>query len=62
MKPFKFIQEVRREGGKVTWPSSRETLTGSIMVVIMVAIASIFFLIVDQIFSFGLDKVIGLGI
>ena len=62
MKPFKFIQEVKREGVKVTWPSSRETLTGSIMVVIMVAIASIFFLIVDQIFSFGLDKVIGLGI
>ena len=62
MKPFKFIQEVRREGGKVTWPSSRETLTGSIMVVIMVAIASIFFLIVDQIFSFGLDKVIGFSI
>jgi|TARA_B100000035_G_scaffold265186_1_gene237469 preprotein translocase subunit SecE len=62
MKPLKFLQEVRREGGKVTWPSSRETLTGSIMVVIMVAIASIFFLIIDQIFSFGLDKVIGIGI
>jgi preprotein translocase subunit SecE len=59
MKPLRFLQEVRREGGKVTWPSSRETLTGSIMVVIMVAIASIFFLIIDQIFSFGLDKVIG---
>jgi preprotein translocase subunit SecE len=62
MKPFKFIQEVRREGGKVTWPSSRETLTGSIMVVIMAAIAAIFFLIIDQIFSFGLDKLIGLAI
>ena len=62
MKPLKFLQEVRREGGKVTWPSSRETLTGSIMVVIMVAIASVFFLIIDQIFSFGLDKVIGIGI
>ena len=62
MKPLRFIQEVRKEGGKVTWPSSRETLTGSIMVVIMVAIASVFFLIIDQIFSFGLDKVIGIGI
>ena len=62
MKPLKFLQEVRREGGKVTWPSSRETLTGSIMVVLMVAIASVFFLIIDQIFSFGLDKVIGIGI
>ena len=62
MKPLRFLQEVRREGGKVTWPSSRETLTGSIMVVIMVAIASVFFLIIDQIFRFGLDKVIGIGI
>ena len=62
MKPLRFLQEVRREGGKVTWPSSRETFTGSIMVVIMVAIASVFFLIIDQIFSFGLDKVIGIGI
>jgi preprotein translocase subunit SecE len=62
MNPLRFLQEVRREGGKVTWPSSRETLTGSIMVVIMVAIASVFFLIIDQIFSFGLDKVIGIGI
>ena len=62
MNPLRFLQEVRREGGKVTWPSSRETLTGSVMVVIMVAIASVFFLIIDQIFSFGLDKVIGIGI
>jgi preprotein translocase subunit SecE len=62
MKPLRFLQEVRREGAKVTWPSSRETLTGSIMVVIMVAITSVFFLIIDQIFSFGLDKVIGIGI
>ena len=60
MKPFKFIQEVRREGGKVTWPTSRETFTGSLMVVLITAFAAIFFLIVDQIFSFGLDKLIGL--
>ena len=56
MKPFKFIQEVRREGSKVTWPTSRETLTGSIMVVLITAFAAVFFLIIDQIFSFGLDN------
>ena len=61
MKPFKFVQEVRKEGSKVTWPSSRETLTGSIMVVIITIFAAVFFLIVDQIFSFGLDKLIGLA-
>ncbi len=62
MKPFKFIQEVRREGSKVTWPTSRETFTGSIMVVLITAFAAVFFLIIDQIFSFGLDKLIGVAI
>jgi preprotein translocase subunit SecE len=62
MKPFKFIQEVRREGSKVTWPTSRETLTGSIMVVLITAFAAVFFLIIDQIFSFGLDKLIGVEV
>ena len=62
MKPFKFIQEVRREGSKVTWPTSRETLTGSVMVVLITAFAAVFFLIIDQIFSFGLDKLIGVAV
>ena len=53
---------LRREGGKITWTSSRETLTGSVMVVIITAFAAIFFLIIDQIFSFGLDKLIGLAV
>ena len=62
MKPLKFLQDVRREGSKVTWPSSRETFTGSVMVVIITAFAAVFFLIIDQIFSFGLDKLIGLAV
>ena len=62
MKPFKFIQEVRREGSKVTWPTSRETFTGSIMVVLITAFAAVFFLIIDQIFSFGLDRLIGVAV
>ena len=53
---------MRREGGKVTWPSSKETLTGSVMVVIITALAAVFFLIIDQIFSFGLDRLIGLAV
>ena len=59
MNPIKFIQEVRKEGSKVTWPTTRETLTGAVMVIIITAFAAIFFLIVDQIFSFGLDSIIG---
>ncbi|MGY9025246.1 MAG: preprotein translocase subunit SecE [Candidatus Pelagibacterales bacterium] len=59
MNPIKFFQEVRREGSKVTWPTTRETLTGSVMVLVITTFAAIFFLIVDQIFSLGLNAVIG---
>ena len=40
--PFKFLQEVRSETAKVTWPSRRETMITTIMVFVMVALSSIF--------------------
>ena len=46
--PFKFMQEVRAEASKVTWPSRRETMITTVMVFIMVAVSSIFFLAADQ--------------
>lgn len=58
--PFKFIQEVRQETAKVTWPTRRETLISTIMVLIMVVIACIFFFTVDQIFSWVFDLVFGI--
>ena len=53
--PFEFLQQVRAETAKVVWPSRRETVVTTIMVVIMAVFASVFFLLADQIFS----KVIG---
>ena len=47
--PFKFLQEVRAETAKVTWPTRRETVITTIMVFIMVALSSIFFFLADQI-------------
>ncbi len=47
ISPFKFLQEVREETEKVTWPSRRETLVTTVMVFVMVAVASVFFLVVD---------------
>ena len=47
--PFKFLQEVRSEANKITWPSRRETMITTAMVFVMVAITSIFFLVADQI-------------
>ena len=61
ISPFKFMQEVRAEAQKVTWPSRRETLITTAMVFIMVAIASIFFLVADQITRFLVTLVLGIG-
>jgi len=51
MNPIKFLQEVRQEVGKVTWPSRQETLISTVMVLVMVAAASVFFLASDQIIA-----------
>jgi preprotein translocase subunit SecE len=61
ISPFKFLQEVRTEAQKVTWPTRRETMITTIMVFVMVAIASIFFLIADQIMRFVVTLVLGVG-
>ena len=61
VSPFKFLQEVRSETEKVTWPSRRETAITTIMVVVMAAAASIFFLIADQIIRFLVTLVLGIG-
>ena len=50
--PLKFIQEVKQEAFKVTWPTGKETMQGSLMVVAMAIIASIFFLLLDQVLKF----------
>lgn len=52
--PFEFLQEVRAEGSKVTWPTRRETIITTIMVFIFVIITSVFFLIVDQVLRIGM--------
>ena len=57
--PFKFLQEVRAETNKVTWPSRRETAITSAMVFVFSAVAAVFFLLADQIIrvfvTFALD-------
>jgi preprotein translocase subunit SecE len=50
--PFKFLQEVRTETNKVSWPSRRETTITTIMVFVMVAVASVFFFAADQIIRY----------
>ena len=61
ISPFKFLQEVRTETEKVTWPTRRETAITTAMVFVMVALASIFFLIADQIIRIAVTFLLGIG-
>lgn len=56
-----FIQQVRAEAAKVTWPTRQETITTTIMVFIMVTLTAIFFLLVDQVLNFLIEMIVGLG-
>ena len=60
--PLKFFQEVKQEAFKVTWPTGKETLQGTLMVAAMAIIASIFFLLLDQLFQFILELILKIGL
>jgi preprotein translocase subunit SecE len=59
--PAVFMRQVRQEVSKVTWPTRKETGVTTAMVFLMVALASIFFLIVDKIISVGVQAILGIG-
>ena len=60
--PIKFIQEVKQEAFKVTWPTGKETMQGTLMVVAMAIVASLFFLLLDQILKFFLELILNISI
>ena len=60
--PLKFFQEVKQEAFKVTWPTGKETMQGTLMVVAMAIIASLFFLLLDQLLKFFLEIILKVGI
>jgi len=61
LNPIEFIQEVRNETEKVTWPTRKETLVTTIMVFVLVVMAALFFLAADQILSWLVSLALGLG-
>ncbi len=60
--PLRFIQEVKQEAFKVTWPTKKDVLLGSMMVFVLATIAAIFFLLLDQIYKFLLDLILTINI
>jgi preprotein translocase subunit SecE len=60
VSPFKFLQEVRSETAKVTWPTRRETMITTAMVFVMVALASVFFFLSDQVIRYVVTLLLGI--
>ena len=56
--PLKFVQSVKQEAFRVTWPTKRDVLIGSLMVFVLASIAAVFFLLLDQIYKVLLDIVL----
>lgn len=62
VSPAQFVREVRQETARVVWPTRKETLISSAMVLVMVAIASVFFLVADGAISFVIRFILQLGV
>lgn len=60
--PFTFLQQVRSETSKVTWPSRRETAISTLMVFVMVFFAAIFFFAADQLMGWAIGLILSAGI
>ena len=60
--PIKFIQEVKQEAFKVSWPTGKETLQGALMVLAMAVVMSLFFLLLDQVLKFFLELLLKVSI
>ena len=58
INPLRFIQSVKQEAFKVTWPTKKDVAIGSLMVFVLASIASIFFLLLDQIYRILLDLIL----
>jgi preprotein translocase subunit SecE len=59
--PFTFLQQVRQETAKVTWPSRRETMISTLMVLVFAFLAAIFFFAADQLMAWVVELILGIG-
>ncbi len=59
--PAQYVREVRQEVGRVTWPSRKETLVTTGLVLALSALAAVFFLVVDQLIQLVMRWIFGIG-
>ena len=61
LNPVQLVQEVRQEVAKVTWPTKKEVWITTIAVLVMVTLASIFFMLADQLMGSIVSFILGFG-
>ena len=61
LHPVLFLRQVRQEIGKVVWPTRKETMMSSLMVIIFTVLAALFFFVVDQVIGYAMKLILGLG-
>ena len=62
INPLRFIQSVKQEAFKVTWPTKKDVLVGTAMVFVLATIAAIFFLLLDQVYRVLLDLILNINL
>ncbi len=62
INPIRFIQEVKQEAFRITWPTKKDTITGALMVFGLSTIAAIFFLLLDQILRYFLNLILTINL
>lgn len=61
VNPAKFLREVRQEASRVTWPSRRETMITTALVLALGGLAAAFFFVVDEVIGLGVRYIFGVG-
>jgi len=62
ISPIQFFRQVKQEVKKVSWPTRQEVLRTSFMVIVLVAIATLFFFFIDQILGWIVKTILGMGV
>ena len=61
LNPAKFAREVKQEAKRVVWPTRKETIVSTVMVLILATVCSIFFVMADSIIAWGVRHILGIG-
>lgn len=61
MNPAKFAREVKQEARRVIWPTRKETMLSTVLVLGLAVVMSLFFVFVDSVISIGVQWILGIG-